>query len=53
MYFVDFSLADCTLPTRADPAWQKMVPSLLNGTTQPVEIEEEGRNPTSDRKWLR
>ena len=49
----DFSLADHTLPNRFEPAWHKMAPSPLNGTTQPVVIEEEGRSPTTDRQWLR
>ena len=38
----DVSLADHTLPTCPDPAWQKMAQTPLNGTTQPVDIEEEG-----------
>jgi len=38
----DFPLADYTLPTHPEPAWQKMAQSPLNGTTKPVEIEEEG-----------
>ena len=38
----DFSLADHTLPTRPEPAWQKMAQSPLNDTTQPVDSEEEG-----------
>jgi len=38
----DFSLADRTLPTGPEPAWQKMAQSPLNGTTQPVDIKEEG-----------
>jgi len=29
-----------------------MAQSLLNGTTQPVEIEEEGRSSTTDREWV-
>jgi len=41
-YFKDFSLADRTLPTRPEPAWQKMAQSPLNDTTQPVDSEEEG-----------
>jgi len=48
----DFSLADRTLPTRPEPAWQKMAQSPLNDTTQPVDSEEEGRSPTMDRRWL-
>jgi len=47
----DFSLADRTLPTRPEPAWQKMA-QILNDTTQPVDSEEEGRSPTTDRQWL-
>jgi len=38
-----------TLPTRPEPAWQKMAQSPLNGTTQPVDSEKEGRTPTMDR----
>jgi len=38
----DFSLTDHNLPTRLEPLWQKMVQSSLNGTTQPVGIQEEG-----------
>jgi len=49
----DFTLADHTLPTRPDPAWQKMAQSLLNDATQPVDIEEKGRSPTTDRRWLK
>jgi len=37
-------LADHTLPARPEPAWQEMVQSPLNGTTQPVDVEEEGRS---------
>jgi len=48
----DFTLADHTLPARPEPAWQKRAQSPLNGTTQPVEIEEEGQSPTTDRRWL-
>ena len=36
----------------AEPAWQKMAQSPLDGTTQPVDSEEEGRSPTTDRRWL-
>ena len=39
--------------TRPEPAWQKMVQSPLNGIIQPVEIEEEGRGPTTDRQRLK
>jgi len=35
------------------PALQKMAESPLNGTTQPVDIEEEGLHPTTDRQWLK
>jgi len=49
-YCKEFSLADHTLTARPDePAWQKMAQSLLNGTTQPVDIEEEGLSSTTDR----
>jgi len=37
------SLAEHTLPTRPEPAWQKMAQSPLNGTTQPVDSEEESQ----------
>jgi len=47
-----FSLADHTLSTRPEPAWQKMAQSPLNDTTQPVGNEEKGRSPTTDRQWL-
>ena len=51
-YFKGFSLADRTLPTRPEPAWQKMAQSPLNDTAQPVDSEEEGRSPTTGRQWL-
>jgi len=41
-----------TLPIRPEPAWQKMAQSPLNDTTQPVDSEEEGRGPTTDKRWL-
>jgi len=44
----DFSLTYHTLPTRPEPAWQKMAQSPFNNTTQPVDSEEEG----TDRRWL-
>jgi len=43
----DFSLTDHTLP-----ALSQCGGKWLNGTTQPVDIEEEGRRPTTDRRWL-
>jgi len=47
----DFSLADHTLPTRPEPAWQKIAQSPLNGATQRVDSEE-GRSPTwTDDGW--
>jgi len=52
-YFKAFSLADHTLPTRPEPAWQKMAQFPLNGATQPVDSEEEGRSLTMDRQWLK
>jgi len=52
-YFKGFSLADHTPPIRPEPARQKMAESLLNGTTQPVDTEEEGRSLTTDREWLK
>ena len=48
-YFKGFSLAHHTLPTRPEPAWQKMSQSPLNYTTQPVDSEEEDQCPTMDR----
>ena len=44
----DFSLADHTLPTRPEPAWQQNTESP-NGITQPVDIEEKGRSSTMGR----
>ena len=41
-FFKGFSLADQILLTHPYPRWQKMAQSPLNGTTQPVDIEEEG-----------
>jgi len=48
----DFSQADHTLPTHPEPVWQKMAQSALNDATQPVDSEEEGQSPTTDRRWL-
>ena len=45
-----FSLADHSPPTHPEPGWHKMAQSPLNGTTQPVDIEEEGQSPTMDIK---
>jgi len=39
-------LADHTLPTRPEPAWQKMAQSPPNDTTQPVDNEAEGQSST-------
>jgi len=44
-----FSLADHTLPTHPEPAWQKMAQSPLNSTTHSVDIKEEGLRRTTDR----
>jgi len=41
-YSKGFFQADHTLPICTEPAWQKMAPSPLNDTTQPVDSEEEG-----------
>jgi len=41
-------MADRTLPTRPELAWQKMAQSPLNDTTQPVDSEEEGLRPKSN-----
>jgi len=48
--FQGIFLADHSLPTRSELVWQKMTRSPLNGTTRPVNIEEEGRGPTMDRQ---
>jgi len=48
-YFKGFCLADHTPSNPPEPAWQKMAQSPLNDATQPVDIEEEGRSPTTDR----
>jgi len=48
----DFSLADHTLPSCPEPAWQKMAQSPLSGVTQPVDSEEESGSLTMDRQWL-
>jgi len=42
-----------TLPTRLEPAWQKMAQSPFSRTTQPVDIDEEDRSSNMDRQWLR
>ena len=39
-----------SLPTRPEPAWQKMAQSALNDTTRPVDSEEEGRSSTMDSR---
>jgi len=46
----NFSLADHTLPTRPEPVGQKMAQSPFNGTTKPVDSEEESWNPTTDTR---
>jgi len=51
-YFKGFFLVDHNLRTRPEPALQKMAQSPVNSTTQSVGIEAEGRNPTTDRRWL-
>jgi len=45
-------VADHAVPnlTRPEPACKKMVQPPLNGTTQPVDTEEEGRGPIMDRQ---
>jgi len=48
-----FSMADHTLPTRPEPVWQKIDQSPLNGTTQTVDIEEEGLRPTVNGQWVK
>jgi len=52
---VEYFKADRTLPTRLEPAWQKIAQSSLNDTTQFVDSEEEGRNhgqTMADRKKI-
>jgi len=49
----DSSLADHILKTHPNPMWQKLDQYPLNDSTKPLEIEEETRNPTTDREWLR
>jgi len=46
--FSPWLITFCQL-TRPEPARQKRAQSLFNDTTQPVEIEEEGRSPIMDR----
>jgi len=41
-YFKSFFLAGHTLPNRPESVWQKMTQYPLNGTTQPVDTDEEG-----------
>jgi len=38
----DLTPAGFSLPTRPEPMWPKMAQSPLNGTTEPVDIEQEG-----------
>jgi len=52
MFLLGCYMADRTLPTRPEPAWQKMAQSPLNDTTQPVDSEGEGQSSTMDRQWL-
>jgi len=47
-YFKGFPPADHTPPTRPEPARQKMAQSVLNGTNQPVDSEEEGQSAAMD-----
>jgi len=49
----DFSMADHTLPTRPASTWQKMAQSPLNGTTQPIDSEEESRHPAMERQCMK
>jgi len=39
-------------PVLSHAVWLKMVQSPLNGTTQLVDVEEEGQRPFTDRQWL-
>jgi len=48
-----FSLADHTLPTHHEPAWQKMTQSPLQWHHTSCGIESEGLRPTAVRQWLK
>ena len=53
--FKGFFLADHTLPTRPESAWQKMAHllSMTPHNVDNVDSEEEGRSSTKDRQWLK
>lgn len=51
VYIIILFCNDQTLLTRIESAWQKMVQYPLNGSTQPVDTEEEGLCPTTVRQW--
>jgi len=46
-------ITPCQPALTPEPAWQKMDQSPLNGTTKPVEDEEEAQSSTTDRQWLK
>jgi len=52
-WIIGFSPAGHPLPTRPEPAWQKMAQSPLNGTTRLVDIGEEGLIPARVRRCLK
>jgi len=41
-------VGDHTLPSRPEPAWQKMAQTPLYGTSQPVDTKKEDRSSTMD-----
>ena len=41
------------LITLCQPVLNQRGRKCLNGTTRPVDMEEEGRSPTTDRRWLK
>jgi len=49
----DLSLANHTLPTYLQSGLQEIAQSPLKGTTQLVDMEEEGCSPTIDGQWLK
>jgi len=52
-YFKGFSQINHTLPASTEPARHNSAPSPLNGTTQPVNVQEEGQSSTIYIQWLR
>ena len=47
-YFKGFSLADYILPTRPEPAWQKVAQSPLNGTAQTLKSRRKAEEWTAN-----